>query len=150
MGEDVEGRAWVTAKWRQGKLRDSNCVVSGIYIRGSVTKGPRNQLATLSASRAPQTGGIFDSAGWSMTCKAKDVLLSEVLGREAYLRRFVHLSICLAVVLEDRIPAFEVVGFQSATLDNENSRSPKQNDEQHTEIGGSSRRHNFPWCSSLE
>ena len=36
----------------------------------------------------------------------------------AYFRCFIHLSIRLAVVLEDWIPALEVVGFQSSSLNN--------------------------------
>jgi hypothetical protein len=43
--------------------------------------------------------------------------------RSAYLRCFIHLSIRLAVVLEDWIPALEVVGFQSASLNNAKNKS---------------------------
>ena len=91
-----------------------------------MTTGLWNRLATLSASQAPHSGGTSDSAGWSVACKAKDVLLPEAPVTQAYLRRFVHLSIRLALVLEDRIPAYEMAESNSATVGHAKTRSPNQ------------------------
>jgi hypothetical protein len=104
----------------------------------------------LSALRAPHTGGILDSAAWSVICKAMDVPLGAARGKDVYLLCFVHLSISLAFVLEDWIPAFEAVRLKLANFRKRRLGNHHHREEQHTEIGRPSRRHNLAGCTSLE
>jgi hypothetical protein len=130
VGEDVEGRAWVTGKWRQVKLIDRNAVVGCSDIRGDTTTDYESFESSSQAFSFASAAYRWDIRFCCViNClQSKGCAGRRSTGREAYLPCFVHFSISLAFVLENRIPAFRsgkigVSEFQakedSATIERE-------------------------------
>jgi hypothetical protein len=107
-------------------------------------------LATLSASPKPRICGISGSARRSMTLQSERMRCYKQEERKA--NTFAALSISAYV-----LPSYSKIGSQPLKQDWNERHSGRQSvgnyqkkEDQHTEISGSSRRHEFARCASLE
>jgi hypothetical protein len=149
----VEGRAWVTGKWRQVKLIDRNAVVGCSDIRGDTTTDYESFESSSQAFSFASAAYRWDIRFCCViNClQSKGCAGRRSTGREAYLSCFVHFSISLAFVLENRIPALGAARLELANFRQGKTRQrSREREEQHTEIGRPSRRHNLAGCTPLE